>query len=248
MSFLAGYDTDLAISRRQISGHSEFHKHGRNTAVGTTATLISTAGGAIPYMPTAAVSVEIVTTGNDTAAGTGARSVTITGLNASWQLTSVTTETNAGTAAVTGTFIRVFSAMVETVGTYGGSNENLITIRQSGAGTTFLQIAASASRALTSHYCVPTGYSLYVKDLHYSVDTGKSVSLYLYERSSADDVTVPYSPTILHTSYEGLVGANPITHTPPVKYAAKTDLWVVGIVPTGTSSVSVAQTGVLIAE
>lgn len=248
MSYISGYEPALAIARGLITNHSVFHKHGRNVAVGTTAENISTAGDATPYMPTAAVNVEVVTTGNDTAAGSGARSVTITGLNASWALTSETIATNAGTATSSGTFIRVFTAMVETSGTYGAANANDITIRAATAGTTFLLIAAGAGRALSSHYCVPSGYSLYIRDIHLSVDTGKSVTFTMYERSNADDVTVPYSPAIIHSYYEGWAGEGAITHWPYVKYAAKTDIWVTGVVTSGTASASVAMTGILVIE
>lgn len=248
MSYVSGYETGLSISRGLVSGHSVFHKHGRNTAVGTTAENISQVGDATPYMPTAAVNVEVVTTGNDTAAGTGARAVTIVGLNASFVLTTEVVATNAGTATSSGTFIRVFSAYVSSAGTYGGNNANDITIRAATAGTTFLLIPAGIGRSLTAHYCVPSGYSLYIKNIHFSIESGKVVTMCIWERENADDVTAAYTPAILHACYDGLAGGIPIDHWPYVKYPAKTDIWYTGVVTSGTASVAVSYTGILIAE
>lgn len=240
----------IRVAQGLVTGASTFNKLGRNSAIGTSETYIGNVGGTAPYMPTAAVGVEIVSSSaNDTSAGSGARSVTITGLNSSFVLQSETIATN-GTSAVAAAnnYIRVFSAVVASSGTYGASNAGNITIRQSGAGTSFAVIGTGIGRSQSSHYCVPSGYGLYLDTLIISPDTGKSMNVRAYSRSSADDVAAPYSSPIIISQFDGLLYPLQFDVDSPVTLASKTDLWFTGLVAASTSSVSVQYFGYLIAN
>lgn len=117
--------------------------------------------------PSSAESWEIVSDNvNDTAAGTGARTVSITTLDGSYAEVTQTITLNGTTAvALTGTHLRINSATVVTAGS-GGVNTGLLTIRVSGGGAARAYLSAGDGILNQCKYTVPAGHTL---DLHTAV-------------------------------------------------------------------------------
>jgi hypothetical protein len=238
----------LHISRGLISGYAQFRKFGANSAIGTPEEAISLTG--TIWQPTTATALEVVSSdGNDTAAGTGARTVVLTGLNESFVETSetVTLAGASASTATTTTFIRLYRAYVATTGTYAGTNVGTLTIRIAGAGATVLTIGAGLGQTQTTHYCVPAGKTLYIEDIHLSVGSAKAVDLKFFQLPNADDVTTEFTGAKrLVQLFDSILTPVDFVYQTPLVFAAKTDLWFTGLVGTGSGSASVEYCGVLI--
>ena len=184
-------------------GNTEFeiiHKFGRNINVGTTAVPIATSG--FYQVPTAAVTLEAISSdANDTAAGTGARIITVLGLDGNFAEIEEDISMNgvSASSATTNSFIRVFRAFVKESGTYAsqtaGSHQGDITIRASGGGATYATIdTVGFPRGQTqiAAYTVPAGKEAFVKNIFIHVDSNKSMNVLFFQRAKADDVSSPY--------------------------------------------------------
>jgi hypothetical protein len=73
---------ELQVSRGQIPGHDFVHKFGYNPTIGVTDETIWSQGGVYVYPTTASTMYISSSSTADTAAGTGARTVTVSGLDA----------------------------------------------------------------------------------------------------------------------------------------------------------------------
>lgn len=105
------------------------------------------------------------TNANDTAAGTGARSVTINYLNTSFQLLSETVTMNGTTAVATVATDIAFieSITVTTVGSTGGNVGTIqVWTNNNGTGTVWGSIAATDNQTYWAHHYVPAGVTCYL--------------------------------------------------------------------------------------
>jgi hypothetical protein len=238
----------LHISRGLISGYAQFRKFGANSAVGTPEEPISLLG--TIWQPVAATALEVISSdATDTAAGVGARTVVLTGLNESWVETSetVTLAGASASTATTTTFIRLYRAYVATTGTYAGTNVGTLTFRIAGAGATVLSIGIGLGQTQTTHYTVPAGKTLYVEDIHLSVGSAKAVDIKFFQFPNADDVTTGFTGAKrLVQLFDGILQPVDFVYQTPLVFPAKTDLWFTGIVGTGSGSASIEYCGVLI--
>lgn len=245
-------DNWLDISRGLQNGHSVVKKFGANLAVGTSYTVVSTGG--IYNTPTSAVSLEFVSSSSaDALNGAGMHEITVEGLDANWNLQTVTVSAHAtdGTTpvALTGTWLRVFRAYVSKSGTYGtataGSHVGTITIRVAGAGATWTQIILDngfpLAQTLIGAYTVPIGYTGYIFLTSLSVDSGKTVDLAFFTRENANDTTSSYSGGVrvksMTRGFSGGVGFNRTGDLVPFKVVGPAD---VGFLAAGASTPEVA--------
>lgn len=136
----------------------------RITALGNNPDIVGqediwTGGGTYPWM-TAATSLEIVSSSaNDTAAGTGARTVQIQGLDANYVEVNQTITLNGVTpVAVPTQIFRINAALVVTAGS-GNTNAGTVTIRDSGGGTTRAVLQAGYGISRQSQFTIPAGYT-----------------------------------------------------------------------------------------
>jgi hypothetical protein len=114
--------------------------------------------------------------GADSAAGTGARTVEIQGLNSAYEV--VTETLTVGGSAGTETFVRVFRAKVITAGT-SGLNEGTISVTSQSTSTVLAQIgvdgtgsnAAGRGQTFMCLYTVPAGKTAYLTQ--WTVGAGK---------------------------------------------------------------------------
>ena len=249
MTYIGNKNFFLEVERGVVSGWSHVYKFGKIFGLTTTLTPLAIDG--LYQTPTTAQSLEIVSTStDDTSAGTGARTVTIIGLDANWAEQSVTVTMNGTTpVAVTGTWLRVYRMRCATSGTYASataaSYAGTITLRNSGQGVTWAQLTLdngfAIGQSLIGAYTVPSGYIAYVYPSYVSVDSTKSVSGYFFTRDNADTVTAPYSPLRAQQSIELVGGMNYMDTDMPIGiYQAKTDFGYMVKTSTSTANVSVA--------
>ncbi len=224
-----------------------FRKFGTNPAVGATEELVSQTGAASPYRPTSAQSVEIVSAdAADAAAGAGARTVTVMGLNTLWLEVSETVTLNGTTpVALTTAFRRIYRAFVVTAGTYGAANTGVVTVRVAGAGTTFVTMAAGRGQTETSHYTVPADRTLYIHDVHLFSESTKPTSFFMWQVPHADTATAAKRIVI---EFSGVDGAENLDYPDAMlEFGPQTDVWF-GATAGTSANVSAEYCGYLVVD
>jgi len=182
----------IEVSKGNIAGHSLVHKFGKNEDVGTTFEPLSI--GAVYQTPQpAAATVLRVKAGNvnDTAAGTGAREVTIQGLDETGAVQEEALATAGASAGAAGsiTFIRVFRAFVSSSGTYATAAADSmaadIVVENGGGGTDWLTIEMpdiGRGQSQIGVYSVPLGKTAYVFSYIMTTDSSKAVDFLFFRR------------------------------------------------------------------
>lgn len=187
---------------------------------GAAANDIWTNGGIYPWM-TALTSLEVVSVGasaaNDTSAGTGARSIIISGLDLAGNEISETVIPNGTTAVPMLTqFYRINSVSLGTVGT-GLRNAGEIRVRDVGGGTTRAVIPIAAVADLSpgvdkgSQYTVPAGHSLLIYDIDIQINSsagggtrGADMLFYFRANSATAPVRLPRAISCTDVSAKSL--------------------------------------------
>lgn len=116
---------------------------------------------------TAADVLEVVSNNaDDAAAGTGARTILVEGLDANYDYQrEIITLNGTSDVNTTSTWRAVNSARVLTAGS-GGTNAGLITIEQDTGNSVQQAMIGGQARAASAHYTVPNGMSLLLTECH----------------------------------------------------------------------------------
>jgi hypothetical protein len=148
--------------------------------VGTSTTTLWSQNTIYTYLSTAAVMQISSSSANDAAAGTGARTVAIYGLDANYNQINETVTLNGQTAVnTTNSFLRVFHLAVVTA----GSGEAAAGTIYAGTGTVTAGVPAVVYGVYTSGngstaciWTVPAGYTAYITN--YSAGYGNAITAY----------------------------------------------------------------------
>jgi hypothetical protein len=200
--------------------------------------------------PAGATALRVKAGGNaaDTAAGSGARSVKLYGLNAQGdEITEVIA--TAGTSAsqtTTQTFIRLYLAEVYESGTYGtqavGSHAASIVIENAAGTENWASILINGFPSSSSDIgsiTVPRNHVGLVTSFSISVDQAKSTDILILQRSGILDSAAPYQPIKKVQEFIGVSSANAVTFDIPIRFPELTDIGVLAKVSNGTGAVSV---------
>lgn len=123
------------------------------------------AGTLYQYLPTTQVLEIVSSNAADSAAGAGARTVTIVGLDVNWNRQTETITMNGLTPVATSlSWWRINGMFVATAGSTGNNVGNVI-LRRTGGGITQEYMAAGIGIARSMVYSVPANYSLRVNVL-----------------------------------------------------------------------------------
>lgn len=241
----------LHIARGDVRGHEWIIKFGRNAAV-TTQETIWTSGGDYTGFLGAGSQIEIVSSDLDDDDGdTGARSVTIEGLDVNFVFQTETLVMNGTTAveSVETDWRRVNRAYVETTGTRSatlpsttGSNEGTITIRVQGAGAVLATIEQEIGKTEMAVFTIPAGKSGYLRRITYSVSAtvNQTANLFFWRRNGADETAAPFSAKHMIKRFEDVSGAG----SQDVEYGTvipeKSDVWWSAVLSGSGSDAAVA--------
>ncbi len=171
------------------------NKFGRNESAGVGTEDLWEIGGAYPFQSSAQAIEILSTAANDTAAGTGARTVVVEGLDADLLFQTETVILNGATAVdLVNTYRRIFRAYVATAGS-GGVNEGAISVRVDGGGTILAIISIGLGQTLMALYTVPADQTAYVigyyGDLAKGNPTGSQADIGLYVRPDISQADSP---------------------------------------------------------
>lgn len=247
MTYFGLRDYLIEVARGNVAGAAIVHKFGEHS-VGTT--LVPVCEGGVYQTPTTATALEFLSSdANDTSAGTGAREVTVIGLDSSWNEVSQTVTTNGTSAVALGTnLIRLYRWYVSSSGTYAtsssGSHAGTLTVRVSGAGATWSTIGTSPfaeGQSQIGAYTVPTGKTAYLLSDQVDVDTSKTIDAVFFQRPNADDVATPFSGAMrVVAKYIGVSGHQPhIYSTPKGPFVGPCDIGFMAKHASSTGDVSV---------
>jgi len=250
MSFIPNSDFYAKVAQGSVSGQSIVHKFGQYNSIGTSFTPVARLGVYQTPQPAAATTLRIKAGGNanDTAAGSGAREITLVGLN---QLGVETTEvlatngTSASTATTT-TFMRLYRAYVSKSGTYAtalaGSHSAAICIENGAGGTDWADIDATdfpKSQTEIGAYTIPEGYTGYLISAFGFSDSSKTTELMFFKREGILDAAAPYEA--MRVVFEERMEGGEFTVDPkaPILIGTACDCGFLAKVDTGTSEVEV---------
>lgn len=231
MSFARPTNFYIEVQQGNLAGYSIIHKFGRNNAVpnGNWA-LVSpmTPSGA---MPSSGSTVRIKAGGNaaDTAAGVGAREITVLGIDTSLQEVSETIVTSGANASATTTtvFWRLYRAYTTAVGTYGGGNVDDVIVENADGIDERLCICIDEGQTQHGAYSIPSGKIGYLLSIHMTADATKAADFRVFIRNNFTDVQAPVSSKQLKLYFDGVLGeVNYKPISPGLVLEALSDIWI----------------------
>jgi len=248
------------VAAGNVAKHSIVNIFGRNDAVGTS--FLPLALGGVYQMPqvAGATTLRIKAGGNanDTAAGTGAREITVVVLDETGaQVTeTIATAGASASAATTVTALRLLDVFVSKSGTYPtttvGSHADDIVIENGAGGTDWATIANtdfSRSRGEIGFYTVPLGFTAYIHSFSATVDSTKSASIIAVQRKNILETAAPFTAMCVSLELGGISGQDAINlKLPSQKLPALTDIGFLGMIATGTTEIDIFFTILLVAD
>ena len=206
-------DQRIQISDGVMLNVDAINKFGYNESVGSSYEVVSDLGSA--HYPTSAATASIVSAStDDAAAGTGARTVEIQGLDGNYEeLTEVVTMNGTAAVSTTGSFLRIFRMRVVTAGS-GETNAGNITAT---IGSNVARILTGQGQTLMAVYTVPKGRTAFLMKFQGSISKSQEGAFQLRARERDGAFNV-----------KGLWGtfANTVTYDYPVplKFEEFTDI------------------------
>ena len=178
-SFFGVADSFVEISRGNIPGRSAFAITCGSANVGNAGFTDIWDDATVQVLPTAAETLEIVSdNANDTAAGTGAREVTLFGgLDANYDPLppEVVTLNGLTPVVLTGSYLRTRSMRITDSGA-SRTNEGTITLQVTGGGGAVRQkIRPDFGVSCSSHYTVPAGKTAQLRNFRRFFPKGEDV-------------------------------------------------------------------------
>jgi hypothetical protein len=169
MSFIPSSDFLLEVSKGNVPGHSLHIQRGHNPDVDSAnGEDIWEAGGTLTYLTTASVMNIVSTSTSDASAGSGVRTVLVSGINASGAAASETV-TMSGTTnrPTTGTYLHVNNITALTSGT-AKYNVGNITAASTQTSAVICEMDAGEGVSQNSHYRVPLNKSAYLYQVEFN--------------------------------------------------------------------------------
>jgi hypothetical protein len=228
--------SNIVISAGDLTGYSAINKFGRNPNIGGAPETIWMYGGRYVYLTSPSTVYAHSADTDDSVSGTGARTVTIQGLDGNYESIEETVTVRSGVAS-TAQFLRVFRAFVVTSGSTGTNEGNIIiSTGAAGTGTVLADIGTIGTgttyglgQTNLALYTIPAGKTGYLTAWNIGVGSyndAVTVSLLSREFNSAfrtrDIMDVPG-------------GSHVRNYSVPIKLPEKTDVEIIGIATTGTN-------------
>ena len=239
---------ELQVARGQITGHKTLFKFGINGDVGTSVETVWAQGGTYVYPASATVMKISSSSADDAAAGTGARTISIAGLDANYNEISETVILDGQTAVNTvNSYLRISRMFVVTAGSgataagtiYAGTG----TVTSGVPATVYGMITLTANQTQMAFWTVPAGYTLYLMGVYFTSansTANASTNFQLIQRPLGGVFRIQSSA---RTAGNGDFVID--LHT-PLAFTEKTDIEIRAIASAGTSNVSAEFEGIYI--
>lgn len=216
---------ELQVARGQIAYHEHVFKFGFNPDVDNTLETVWAEGGLYSYLSSASVLKVSSSSLDDSATGTGARQVIVSGLDADYNEISETVNLSGQTAINTSnSFLRVNRIVVTSAGS-GGQNAGVIyagtgSISSGVPANKYATIAAGDNQTLMGLWTVPAGYTAYLLQTDVTVATTQN-----NKYATASVVARPDGEVFqVKDKFVQAEGSHHQRYNVPIKFAEKTDL------------------------
>lgn len=231
-------DESINIARGLYKGVTHVTKFGRNPDIGGAPETIWMHGGIYTYLTTASTLFIHSAVTSDSAAGTGARTVTIQGLDANFNFIEETVTVNSD-VATTASFLRVYRAFIATAGS-STTNEGTLIISTlvNGGGTVLADIGViglgttyGLGQSQLGIYTIPAGKTGYLTQWNIGIGGyNDSATATLLTRELDGD-----APFRSRDIMDVPGGHHTRKYTVPIALPEKTDVEVRAIASTGTN-------------
>ncbi len=244
------------VAGNELHGLETVFKFGHNDSIGTSFAVVSEAG--LYHTPKAAdaVALRLKSGGNaaDTAAGAGARAVTLVGIGPTGARISETVATAgaSASAATSQLFMRLYRAFVSDVGTYSadmntGSHAASIVV-ESAAGAEWASIIATdfpESQTQIAAFTFGLGQRGYLSGIHLFIESTKVVDFILLQRDDILNDTTEIKAVRLLAELNAATGDVQFHFEEPIFFAELTDVALLARVSASTASVNAQMTFVI---
>lgn len=168
---------NLQVARGQVAWHQAVVIFGYNSDIDTSPETVWPHGGLLAFPDNALQMKVSSSSANDTAAGTGARTVYVSGLDASHNTISETVTLNGQTAVLTtNSYLHINEAYVTSAGSLNSAAGDIYfgtgVVTAGVPATVYDIIAYDYNKRVTGSYTVPAGYTAYLEQGLFS--TGSS--------------------------------------------------------------------------
>jgi hypothetical protein len=216
---------ELQVARGQIAWHYDVHKFGFNSDIDDSLETVWAQGGLYSYLAAATqLSISSSST-DDTSAGTGARTVTLSGLDADYNEISETITLNGQTAVnTTNSYLRIFRMVVNSAGS-GGENAGVIyagtgTVTSGVPANKYATIAIGDNQTLMAIWTVPANYTAYLLQTDVTVATTQN-----NKYCTASLVARPYGEVFqVKDRFVKAESQTTLTYSLPLEFEEKTDI------------------------
>lgn len=177
MTYISQINWALQAAQGLIPKTSIITKYGYNADVDTGAIEDIWSQGGI-YVPPTTARIHNLTSAsvNDTAAGTGARTILIRGIDGSYNAVSETLTLNGTTAVPTvNSYVHIHLMQVLTAGS-GAANAGILTLTAVTDGTVTCSMIAGDNQSSSSIYLVPVGYKGYIMKIRARTSLGTTAT------------------------------------------------------------------------
>lgn len=215
--FNSGLEFATAAGIAVVPGCTRAVLLGHNPNIGAGAAAdVWEGGGNYPFLAAAATLEVLSSSASDTAAGTGARTVLVSGLNSAYATISEVVTLNGVTPVSTvNQYLRVNVFTTTSAGS-GEVNAGDITLRVAGGGTTQCIARAGYGFGRSAVFTVPAGFTFFMSSAVFTIisPNGASVNVAtfgIFQRSSTGNRRIPIefqvSSTVpyFHNAKEGVV-------------------------------------------
>jgi len=227
-----------------IGGQESLRKFGVNTSVGTSLETVWSYGS--NWVPNQVFNqkLRIAAGGNaaDTAAGLGARSVTVQFLDENWLEVEEVIVTSGASASLdtTANCVRLKSAKVTDVGAYHVANTGAIVFELNGSGNIMGNIAALKGTTEQAFTTIPANKTAYIYEIYVSVGLGDSADVKMFISKEADIIAAPFKSKVELWTIADFSGAQIFKLDTHIKLDPKTDIWFEAEKITGAGSARVS--------
>lgn len=231
----------LQVARGQVSYHKTIFKFGYNPDIDDQVETVWAHGGLYSYLLNAAQLSISSSSADDTSNGTGARTVSIFGLDANYNEIDEDITLNGQTAVTTTkSYLRIFRVIVRSAGS-GGANAGVI---YAGTGTVTAGVPANVyatveigdNQTVMCLWTVPAGYTAFLVGTDVTVATTQSNK---YCRVSL--VARPFGEVFqLKDRFLRSEGVLSVRYVTPLRFNEKTDIEYRGIGDSVTADIAIS--------
>ena len=235
---------ELQVSRGQVAYHETQFKFGFNPLIVDSLETVWAQGGLYSYLSSATTLYISSSSTDDDAAGTGARTATVSGLDANYDEVSVTVDLDGQNGVQLGSasnWIRVNRIVVNTAGS-GGQNAGVIYVGDEASPTVgvptnkYATIAIGDNQTLMALWTVPRGYTAYLYETHITVATEANNKYGLITLVARPENGV----FNIKDKFTMVLDVNTQKYNFPIKFEEKTDIEVRAIGSSSNANIAVS--------